>query len=336
MTNPRDQPNMPYFDWSEDIDKPQREVWYSLVTTPDRKKSLWYRFTLLSTSKGHREARIWLGLTDRENQEHQFFDTEKHRLDEVDISEPFRLEIDDSVLTNHSVEGSIDTSIMDAEWRMEYEPDSFFFTPLRSKELTDMAEKTMGAGRHWSANQSVRMDGWIEFDDERIEFSDAPGHQGHTVGRSAPDRWSWLHCNSFDEDAVIETLNLDGRLSICLRLGDEAYQLNKMEHIMGPKASENRVDEVGRWSYKGSGEGLDLEVAVEVDYPELWKHVTYLTPDDTKRYLNHCSLSDISVTYRLETEDGWSEPVTLESDAARAEWAEREKTIEGEYIPREF
>lgn len=223
-------------------------------------------------------------------------------------------------------------------WNFEYESDDTVFTPLRSERLTDIAEH-FGSGRHWSANQSVRMDGRLEVGDEEYEFTDAPGHQGHTVGRCAPDGWSWLQCNSFedeDRDACVEALNVGGRTSLCLRRDDETHALNRLKDVAGPTANETTENRPGKWKIRAKGEGVKLHARVEAG--EDWKKAAYLTPDDTPRYVAHSSLASVRVTYRVRNGFGWSERRTLESASARVEWGNTSPPVgeREEYNPQEF
>ena len=179
--------NEPHFDWALDEGERGREVWDSLVTHPERELAFWYRYTLLSTDSGHQEARLWAGLTRDEGDE--FLVTRRHPIGDAALDQPFALSFGDARLTDSSARGALDAEY-DVSWEFEYEPDDTTFTPLRSEKLTDFAEKFLGSGRHWSANQSVSMDGKLEVGGTVYEFDGAPGHQGHTVGETSPDGWS--------------------------------------------------------------------------------------------------------------------------------------------------
>ncbi|MDY7082983.1 MAG: tocopherol cyclase family protein [Halobacteria archaeon] len=334
--------------------KPGREVWYSLVTHPEREIAFWYRYTLVSTRAEYQEARIWAALTDGErDRDRSFFVTERVPFDSVDVrSDPFELEFPGGELTSSSAEGSLsfddngyNTSV---EWDLSYEPDDVTFTPLRSQLLTDIAVAFLGTGRHWSVNQSVFMNGTLEISadsgSETIEFENAPGHQGHTFGTSAPSRWTWLHSNSFededaeDENVVIEALNVEGRASVCFRRGNETYMLNRLHHVLGVGRRSNKTEynEAGRWKFSSGDrrEGVELEVEVEVEVndPGTWKLARYLTPDGSYRYCAHSSLADVELRYRTPEMDSVRK---IETSKARAEWAGENPRVgvEDDYTP---
>jgi hypothetical protein len=324
-------PNDPDESWPLSAGDPGREVWYSLVSPRDGTVAFWYRYTLLSTGSGYQEGRLWAALTDREDPSRSTFVAEAYPLSDVEAAarDPFELRIGDAVLTSSSAEGAVEG----VAWALEYEPDRYAFTPLRSENLTDVLSAALGTGKHWSRNQSVAMSGEVTVGDRTIEFEDAPGHQGHTVSStSPPEEWTWVQCNDFAEDdaAVLEALRLDDKLSLCFRVDGEVYALNRVKDVLpfSPAANEINHDEVGHWRFRGDGEGLELKATVESP-DDHWQTVAYMAPDDTLRYNAHCSLSDLTVTYSVD--GGPAE--TLKSDAARAEWVSTEPPVEGEYEP---
>lgn len=342
-----DEANAPHLDWHLEKGERGREVWYSLVTDADGDTAFWYRYTLVSTERGHQEARLWAGLTGTDD---DLFGTRRYPLTDAVFDEPFALSFGgegDARLTSSSANGALEVDGTEVSWMFEYEPDDTVFTPLRSEKVTKMAEEYLGSGRHWSANQSVRMDGTLEVGGETYEFADAPGHQGHTVGKSAPEEWSWLHCNSFEDgtaaendarDACVEVLNIGGMTTVCFRRGGEAHMLNRMKNIVGPTANETTTNRPGKWKIHAKGEGVKLDVWVDCDEETRWKKAAYLAPDDTSRYVAHSSLSSVQVTYRVKEDDGWSEQRTLDSEAARAEWGSTSPPVgeKDEYKPEEF
>jgi hypothetical protein len=389
----RANPNDAVLDWPLAAGEPGREVWYGLVGRPTGGLAFWFRYTLLSTRAGHREARVWAALTDAERPERSFLATRRYPLDAVSAGEgPFRLAVaangttaseavdDDSTagdgpstdgdadaeLTSRSARGRVavgDGTVVDGEraddgttdgstdpgigstldgatveWELGYEPDAVTFTPLRSRRLTDLAVRVLGTGRHWSANESVRVDGRLDLGNESVAFEDAPGHQGHTVGTNAPTEWSWVQCNAFETpDVALEALSTGGSLSICFRHDGETHFLNRLHHVVGPRANATSRNEPGSWAFRGRGEGVSLEARVESEGH--WQRAAYFAPDDTRRYVAHCSLSRVAVRYRVR-EGGrrgeWGPPRRADSDAGRAEWGSTERPVPGAYRPTDW
>jgi len=246
-------PNEPVNDWPVPTGEPVREVWYSLVSPRDASVAFWYRYTLLSTTSGYQEGRLWAALTDPADSAASTFVSRSVPLSAIRAGrDPFELVIDDAVLTSSGATGDIEA----VSWDLRYEPDTYAFTPLRSQRLTNLLSRAIGTGKHWSRNESVFMTGEVTVGDRTIDFEDAPGHQGHTVSSlSPPEDWTWVQCNDFaeDESAVLEALRLDDKLSLCLRVGGEVYPLNRLKHVLSrsPSANELVRDEVvrRRWHY---------------------------------------------------------------------------------------
>lgn len=321
---PRYDRNAAVYDWPVDRGEPAREVWYGLAGPADGSAAFWYRYTLLSTEGGRQEARLWAALTDADGE--SAFRSRSFDLADADLAAaPFRYALPDGELTSRGASGDLG----DASWDLSYDPDDYAFTPLRSETLTDLLYRFAGTGKHWSRNEAVRVDGEVTVGDTTVAFEDAPGHQGHTLGSAPPERWTWVQCNGFDDPSVsLECLNLEGRLSMCLRRDGVVHELNRLRDVAGPTASRTERVEPGRWRFSGSGDGVDLTAEVVAD-PDHWQRVAYMTPDDTRRYNAHCSVSEVTLTYKVAGEA----ERRLRSDAGRAEWVDATKPVPGDYRP---
>lgn len=322
-------PNDPRLDWPLAEGTPGREIWYTLVAHPDRDLAFWYRFTLLSTASGHREGRLWAALTDRERPDRSCFTTRTLPPSAIESGvDPFVLVLGDAQQTDRGAHGHIPADGDDPEvsWQFGYSPDEEVFTPLWSPRLTHLLARVANTGKHWSANQSIRMTGTVRVDGQPIDFTDAPGHQGHTLSSSPPERVTWVNCNAFeDDDVVLEALNVGGTLSICLRRDGDTHHLNRLRDV----AWRNRTTDLepGTWSFTGQGQGVDLEATVEADRDH-WQRVAYRAPDDSLRYNAHSTLSSVELSF--ETAD---DVRTVVSNRGRAEWIEAEPPIPGDYRP---
>jgi hypothetical protein len=296
---------------------PAREVWYGYVG--DELRVLWYRYTLLSTEEGFREARVWAGYSDHDGNKQ--FSSQGFGTGAVTTTdEPFSLDIAGNGLTDRSAVGLLDTIDWDLTWTL----DDVTFTPLRNRLLTTAVDRVWGTGRHESVNESVRVDGEVTIDDEQVEFTSAAGTQGHTVGATPPKEWRWMQCGAFPDPTVsIEALSVGGRLSVCFRHNRQVYQLNRVQDLVGC-ANTTEYDRPGHWSFRAAGDGVRLSVMVRAD-TDHWQRVTYRTPDG-KRYNAHCPLSTVRLKYAYDDQTR-----TIESSGGRAEWVGTEQPIEGEY-----
>lgn len=329
-------PNDPRLDWPTEPGTPGREIWYSLVSHSERDMAFWYRYTLLSTKGGHREGRLWAALTDCERPDRSTFVSRRVPPAEVEAgTDPFVLAVGSGQQTDRGAHGRVDGTDPAASgdevavsWQFAYDPDDApAFTPLRSARLMDALAR-LGSGQHWSANQSVSMEGTVRVGDQRIDFEDAPGHQGHTVSTNPPERVAWLHCNAFpDEDVALEALNVGGTVAICLRRDGTVHQLNRLRDLVGPWGNRTIEIEPGIWAFRGTGDEVSVEVRVEAD-TDHWQRVAYRAPDDSYRYNAHCSLSDVELSFEADGDER-----TLRSNQGRAEWVTAEKPIPGDYRP---
>lgn len=314
-------------DWPLEASEPGREVWYGLVGKRDGSAAFWYRFTLLSTTSGHQEGRLWAALTRREGT--STFTSAAVGTEAVrPAMNPFSLTLGDGKLTSRSARADIDGD-PGAAWSLDYRPDAYTFRPLRSRRLTHLLSVLMGTGKHWSRNQTIQVTGTTSVGNHSIAFEDAPGHQGHTLGSDPPESWTWVHCNAFEDadetDVVLEALDLDGTLSVCLRRAGRIHALNRLPHVLRGNRTEH--NEPGEWRFQARGDGVELEATVSV--PGHWQRVAYCAPDETVRYNAHCSVANVTLTYRIDGGDAR----TVESNGARAEWVETQPPVDGTYRP---
>ena len=320
--------NVAHFDWSDVT--PAREVWYSLVTHPDEPIAFWYRYTLVSTGEID-EARVWAALSDAQRNEHTVV-TQRYPLSAVGLSSnPFELTIGENTLTDSCAVGDIEGTSEEAptdgrqtprtSWSLSYTPDDLTFTPLESEEQMLAFSEQFGTGVHWSTNQSVSMSGTVTVGDHTVEFTDAPGHQGHTAGVNAPDDWTWLHCNDFEEGVSLELLSLDAVSAACLRLPDETYLINGDTEVF--QAIEMPTNEPGDLRMTAETDEISVSATATVDDSH-WQRVSYLTPDGSLRYNAHCSLTTVTLDV-----DG----STYESSGGRIEWVSADPPLPGSYPP---
>lgn len=295
---------------------PTREVWYGYVG--DELRVLWYQYVLLST-ENTREARVWAGYNERNGPSK--FVSQGFGTGAVTTTHcPFSLDIAGNEVTDRSASGSPG----DIGWDLTWSEDDVTFTPLRSRWLTGAVDRVTGTGRHASVNGAVRVDGTVTVDDEEIEFTNAAGNQGHSVGAPSTD-WRWMQCGTFPDPTVsIEAISIGGRLSICFRHDGQVCLLNRVQHLVGPWANVTEYDRPGHWSFRAAGDGVRLSAMVRAD-PEQWQRVRYRTPGG-KHYNAHCPLSTVRLKYAYDDQTR-----TIESSGGRAEWVGTEPPIDGEY-----
>ncbi|MDZ7731326.1 MAG: hypothetical protein U5K37_11005 [Natrialbaceae archaeon] len=126
---------------------------------------------------------VWAAVSDGRDGGDDVFITESTDRSAIDLQpSPFDLSIGSlGRLTDASATGQVSNGDRSVEWTLEYEPDSYTFTPVDDEEQMVAMARSQDSGVHWSANESVAMTGTIMVDGEPIHLEDAPGHQGHTA-----------------------------------------------------------------------------------------------------------------------------------------------------------
>lgn len=337
-------PNAPVYEWPLDCGSPGREVWYALVTSRDGTVAFWYHIELLSTNRGWQGGQSWVTMTRRNEHANSQFISQPIDIDELDSdSSPFRLKTATQELRSDGITGTVpptdgrgspETSAS-ASWDLDWASDSYTFTPLRSKRLTDLGARLFESGKHWSCNQSVRMTGQVTVGDETITFKNAPGHQGHTMSAVTPDKMSWVHCNDFDtsqssvDQASLEALQYGNMLSLCLRFDGDVYVFNRLHHVLPftPLGNATVRNDVGEWSFRTGGRKPTVRVRV-VTKNDNWQTATQCLPNEARRYTAHHPFAHVLVKYAGENQN-----LRLTSDSGRAEWIRTSPPVPGSYNP---
>lgn len=334
------EPNTAGLDWPLAPGERGREVWYLLVTTRDGTVAFWYHLEVVSTGNTNL-GRSWVAIAGRDGD--SVFAARPVDVGDIDArARPFALQTGEERLTSASTAGRIDDRTT-VDWELEYEPDTYAFTPLRSQSLTNLLANTVGTGKHWSRNQSVQMTGTVTLEaaadafssyDGTISFEDAPGHQGHTVSSQSAPELTWLHCNDFEtetvraDDITVEALQYGRLLSVCLRVDGEVYAFNRVQHVLPVSPRSNTVEhnELGEWRFRTRGGPIGLRATVDAD--DHWHHTAQFMPDGDRRYDVHCPFANLELSYSVEGDIG-----AVTSDRARVEWVRPEPPMHGDYRP---
>ncbi|MDF1564970.1 MAG: hypothetical protein P1V51_18145 [Deltaproteobacteria bacterium] len=323
------------FPWPSGDPRGSTEKWYGLAGPEDGSFAFWFRFTLDRTVEGEREGRIWAGITDREDPTAGFFVSRRLNADHVYIdNEPFLYRAPDGLgeIGDDHNQGRLDSPLGEISWDLRYEPDPFSWTLIRNATVNGIMG-TLGKTRHRSVNESLRVDGHVQVGDRRYTLERAPGHQGHTASRRTARGWTWMQCNGFgDGETCLEALTMGPLTTLCLRTEGEIFSLNRLHDLVGPRANRAE-DQLGRWTFSGAGEGVEVEAEVRAPEGIAWQRVCYRDPDGTLRYNAHCSLAEVTLRYRRKGQGAWR---TLESRCGRVEWVRPEQVLAGDYLPADW
>jgi len=89
--------NLPDLAWPPAPDDAGLEVWYGLTGPRDGRFAFWYRYTLLATRGGMREARLWGALTFPKHPERSLLMTRRLPLTDAKLGdERFRVTLGDA------------------------------------------------------------------------------------------------------------------------------------------------------------------------------------------------------------------------------------------------
>lgn len=56
--------------------------------------------------------------------------------------------------------------------------------------------------------------GWVQWNDQRYEFTDAPAYSEKNWGGAFPEKWFWINCNSFDGETDLALTAAGGRRGV--------------------------------------------------------------------------------------------------------------------------
>lgn len=327
------EPNRPVYDWPLGRGQTGNEVWFVVCTSRDGDVSFWYHVEMVSTA--NREAgRAWAAVQDRARGTKLFTVTS---IDPADLhlgTRPFALASADHRLTSQSLTGHIDGET-DISWSLEWEPDTYAYTPMRSRFLTNLLATVAGTGTYWSRNNSIDITGTLEIGDRTIDLEAAPGCQGHIVPPRSPKPITWLHCNHFEtggasaSSVAIEALQLGPFCSAVLRVDDRTYEFNRLWHLLpvGPRSNTVTQNEVGTWRFRADDGTAAIRVSVETD-SNFWHRATGYTRAGEPLYVAHSPFGRVTLEYVTETD--WT---TVTSDTGRVEWYRDRPPVPGNFQP---
>jgi tocopherol cyclase len=112
--------------------------------------------------------------------------------------------------------------------------------------------------------------GWIEWQGERYEFTDAPAYSEKNWGRSFPQKWFWLNCNHFDGESDLTVTAGGGRRQVLGRIEEVAMigiHHRGQFYEFAPWNSQVRwqVDPWGKWQMQAGNDRFQVEIVGNTD-----------------------------------------------------------------------
>jgi tocopherol cyclase len=107
--------------------------------------------------------------------------------------------------------------------------------------------------------------GWIEWQGKRYEFNNAPAYSEKNWGRSFPEQWFWINCNSFD-DSVGLALTAGGGKRKVLWMTEEVgmigihYRGKFYEFVPWNAQIDWQIQPWGEWRMQASNQDFQVEL----------------------------------------------------------------------------
>jgi hypothetical protein len=277
------------------------EVYYLKWNDAASRTACWVRYTLTSPlpGKGETYCELWGIFFDAADPSKNFAVKERFPIARLSYDrDRFRVSIADAELFQNSAHARIaDPATNNAlAWDLRFDSSSPSFHHFPSEKMYELSfPKTKVLSPH----EQGRFSGKVTANGRVIAFADAPGQQTHIWGTRHALRWSWGHCNSFQEDPDAVWEGLDSQI----KLGPVASPHLKLfylrwqgrDHLFNSPSQLflNRSRwELGRWSFAARNRELRIKGEVSCRDEEMVA-VTYTDPDGEKLWCHNSKVAAI-------------------------------------------
>jgi tocopherol cyclase len=112
--------------------------------------------------------------------------------------------------------------------------------------------------------------GWIEWRGNRYEFSHAPAYSEKNWGRSFPEKWFWLNCNSFSETVGLAVTAGGGRRKVLWTTEEVAmigihYRDQFYEFVPWNSQLNWQIQPWGEWRIQATNQDFQVELIGTTD-----------------------------------------------------------------------
>ena len=333
--------NMPLRVWP--ASNPQYENWYGLVNHPTRRFAFWFRYTLLSTSTGVREARVWAIPVDADEPKKirvatQSLPMDSFRADHASGALSFG---DAGLVAPGKISGAVRDAQGGMEWDLSFSPSTTTFLPVAS----EWVRKLLTSSSHRSPNSAIRISGHVTVNGERIDFKDASAHQGHTEGSRMQERWVWGRAGGFesDHDAAFEGVGIyragKKMCSFSVATQGQDFKLNTLSHLRGPALGllgrGNKTEwEPGTWRMEGGLQRRKIVVNVNATGMVPTK-VRYMDTNGEPKFISMFPLASCAVSITPSIAGGNVSSTLLSKGRANMEFSSPTPLVgtADEYLP---
>jgi hypothetical protein len=313
------------------------EVYYVTFTDPVTGVGFWIRYTMVAPLPDTGEAptcSLWLMAMDPKDPGANVGEKVSFPAAELTAeSNPFRLRIDGSLLTDNGMSGAFERDGRRFEWELAWEPRLPAYGHVHPALRAAKIAKTILFLPH----PDVEISGHVDLDGRRIAVDRARGGQAHLWGSKHATRWAWAHCNDFvDVGGTRREAFVDGVSVFVPRLGREIGPSTPVvarvgeEDVLsiGPVAVQRNESEfdLTSWRFEARGRRHKLVGQVRANKEDL-VGVTYHDPDGELAYCYNTEVADMSLDLfeRAAPWDSWRKTEELQSDGrAHFEYAQRQ------------
>jgi tocopherol cyclase len=114
--------------------------------------------------------------------------------------------------------------------------------------------------------------GWIEWKGKRYEFDNAVAYGEKNWGRSFPQKWFWLNCNSFDNQPDLAMTAGGGKREVLGQIESPAligfhYQGEFYEFVPWNSQVTWRIEPWGKWQIQAKKGNLTVELTATTNLP---------------------------------------------------------------------
>jgi tocopherol cyclase len=112
--------------------------------------------------------------------------------------------------------------------------------------------------------------GWIEWRGERYNFNNAPAYSEKNWGRSFPEKWFWINCNSFDDTVGLAITAGGGRRKVLWMTEEVAmigihYRGNFYEFAPWNSEIHWQIEPWGEWRMQATNGDFQVELIGTTD-----------------------------------------------------------------------
>ncbi len=114
--------------------------------------------------------------------------------------------------------------------------------------------------------------GWIDWQGKRYFFQDAPAYSEKNWGKSFPNKWFWLNCNSFEQEPDLALTAGGGKRGILWWMESVAlicfhYQGEFYEFVPWNSRVSWQIDPWGKWQMQAIKDDYEVELIGTTDQP---------------------------------------------------------------------